>query len=96
MGGYTSSPPLPAELGSDSSLLQYTPILLQELLFDHISAYLLTDASLSSLSRVVPALTISIINIVLPAYTIKATTASSRTTTTRIRLIANAPSLPAL
>jgi len=42
MGGYTSSPPLLAELGSDSSLLQYTPILLQELLFDYISAYPLT------------------------------------------------------
>jgi hypothetical protein len=42
MGSYTSNPPLPAKLGSNSSLLQYTPILLQELLLDHISAYLLT------------------------------------------------------
>jgi len=54
------------------------------------------DASLSSLSKVVPTLTMFIINTVLPAYTIEATTASSRTTTTRIRLIANALSLPAL
>jgi hypothetical protein len=60
------------------------------------SSFTMLDASLSSLGGVVPALTVSMMNTVLPAHTMEATTASSRTTTTRIRSIANAPSLPAL
>jgi hypothetical protein len=51
------------------------------------SFFTMLAASPSSLSRVVPVLTVFIINAVLPAYTIEVTTASSRTTTTRVKLI---------
>ena len=50
------------------------------------SSFTTLATSPSSLSRVVPVLTVFTINTVLAAYTIEVTTASSCTTTTRVRL----------